>query len=467
MKDIDQLLEQYMPKPTRELNSDFSQTVITNIQSPTKKRPTAISYLRKLRRLPKLAIIGLGIALAACLGTGAYAAYQWLAPEATIKQSFINDDKKREYSIDLQNCGVFAGGTLGNGIQRFELAKYSTLTDSQVKKVLTDTCAYRSLSQFIDKKWQGTRLDTVKQGQAVITYSSPDEGRSTMGTVMAISPMSITVEAKTYQEPGKPVWNGQPPNESSNPRYYPEGRVSTATYPLTNKTEVWYRSTTQSLSDIKVGDTVSVMLRYSYTAEVDGDIGYDNPTKTTTTAALIKSDVDPAYVQLQSLGNPKYIGPIFQLTGCDQTPEYDCLSYESTAIHKEVFYAVTVANENVTPFNKNSVVLGDKYFRADMPIETHHAKYHTVQGRIIDLDKRRNTVTIQSRGVVKAIAIQLPTNVLDAYAKNTGKHLAIGGMLQLDYAQQGSDKVTDIKPSHIYMLSLVQYQLPDGTYVNY
>lgn len=413
----------------------------------------------KLKHLPKFAVVGLAILGITLTGGAAYAAYKWLAPEVTVlNETKQNDDNKREYTVNIENCGVTVGGTpISDGEQRFEVVKDSTLTQEQVKKVLQDTCAYQQLIEFSNDHWRQTEYGSIKKGDTVITYGAFDQTKYDIGRVTALTTTSITIETTVYSE----LANGGLYDPAVPTPYFPEGKLVTSTYPLPAQPEYWYQGSRVNQDTVQVGDAVYLQVRNRSTAKADNDMTMNQDTKADV-VGVTKVDIDTGYVQSAPfIGNPALVGQIFQLVGCEGSKEYLCLSVNSQS-HSEYVYAHSGLVEGI-PFDR-SVEEASAYFRKDMP-ENPTGYSHTIQGRIHKLDGKY--MTLFSRGTVNKIEIELPYDVIGSYNKTNDSPVEQGDFIQIDYMQKQREDQQQIKPGDVYRIMLMQYQLPDGTYKKY
>ncbi|HEV7454178.1 MAG TPA: hypothetical protein VGO07_02870, partial [Candidatus Saccharimonadales bacterium] len=155
--DIHDLLQRQRVTPRRPLSNNFTNDILKSIGDTPRKRPLAgrlhlpIAEIHmRLLHLPKVALVTLAIVAAGTGTAAAYGAYSWLIPRIGILGiTARNDDNKREFAVDIKDCGVMVGGeTANNGVQRYEVAKDANLSDEQVVTVLKTSCEYQQLLQL-------------------------------------------------------------------------------------------------------------------------------------------------------------------------------------------------------------------------------------------------------------------------------------------------------------------------------
>lgn len=476
MSDIDALLH-HRPKPNRPLRDNFTQQVIeviaTNATTHDSRNVIKEFYMRLLR-LPKLALVAVALTGAGSISAGAYATYQWLVPEVNITHiTQANDDNKREFTVSIKDCGVIVGGaTVSDGIQHYEVAKGSNLTNDQVIKVLKNSCNFQQVLQMVQTRWHdpmpplnpkpGTIFSIVMLGQGLQNVLNDPS----IGTVAAIDGSNITINSTVYQEYDGPsvFYPGQKiPDMSTLTQYFPNGKLLSRTFPLAGSTEVVDNGQDVPMSQVKPGDTVFFLTESQHTVQSNGTWG---PNQNTQVIRLIKTDIDPAYVQTaMGIGNPAIVGPIAQLQQCQGNGQYLCVGDGKTGYlqYKEV-YAVP-SQADVMPgqgFDDNN-----KYFRKDLDLTKSNAGdlFHEIEGRITKISG--NTITFQSRGTVATFNLTLPYDAVTAFNKNHTQKVSVGDMVNVDYLQATNENHTVIKSGDVTSFALVLRQLSDGSLVQY
>ncbi len=418
----------------------------------------------KIKHLPKVALVALVIMAILSTGAVAYAAYHWLEPKITIlNETKENDDKKREYSVNIENCGIVVGGTpIGNGVQGFEVLKDSKLTQAQIEKVLKDTCVYQQILEFSQKHWQSDTQRNVKKGESVVTYGNYDQRKYDIGKVISIDDSSLSIETTVYSElPDVKLGDTITP-ENVTSTFYPNGKKVISRYKLATSPEFWYHDAQITKNNIHTGDIISVVIRNHNMATSDNYMT-DLMLGDTEVAGIIKTDIDTAYTQsLPFVGDPLKAGQVFKLVGCQGSGQYICLSTNSPTLHTEAIYADSRSREDVAPWEK--IENADKYIRKDIP-ENPTGYFHTVEGRIAKING--NKFSLYSRGKVQKITVELPYDVLAAYNRSHTTQAQEGSFIQINYLQKPGENQTKIKPQDINRMSLIQYQLPNGSYVKY
>jgi hypothetical protein len=116
--DIHDLLQRQRITPRRPLSNNFTNDLLKNIGGRPRKRsfaerlhlPIPEIHMRLLQ-LPKVALVTLAIVVAGTGTAAAYGAYNWLIPKIDILGiNADNDDHKREFAVDIKNCGIMVGG---------------------------------------------------------------------------------------------------------------------------------------------------------------------------------------------------------------------------------------------------------------------------------------------------------------------------------------------------------------------
>lgn len=476
MSDIDELLH-HRPKPNRPLRDNFTQQVMGAIvaDAPTHDSRNVIKeFYMRLLRLPKLALVAVAVAGVGSVSAGAYAAIQWLVPEVNITHiTQANDDNKREFTVSVKDCGVIVGGaTVSDGIQHYEVAKGSTLTNDQVVKVLKDTCNFQQVLQMVNNRWHdpmppispkpGTVFSTIMLGEGLQNVLNDPS----IGTVAAIDGSSITINSTVYQEYDGPsvFYPGQKiPDMNTLTKYFPNGKLLSRTFPLAATPEVVDNGQDVPISQVKPGDTVFFLTESQHTVQANGIWG---PNQNTQVIRLIKTDIDPAYVQTgMGIGNPAIVGPIAQLQQCQGNSKYLCVGDSRTSyLQYKPVYAVP-SQADVMPgqgFDDNN-----KYFRKDLDLSKASAGdlFHEIEGRITAIVG--NTVTFQSRGTVTNFSLTLPYDVVTAFNKGHTQKVSVGDLVNIDYLQATNENHTIIKSGDVTSFSLVLRQLPDGSLVQY
>ncbi|HSX06077.1 MAG TPA: hypothetical protein VLF69_06455 [Candidatus Saccharimonadales bacterium] len=145
MKNLEQLLQQHTPKPTRPLKHTFTQTVVAEITA----RPEAASAYTRLSRLrsrllSRAGLLSLGTG-ALLIGGTAMAVTLWPTPSVSQTTSQELASGNHIVGYDAKNCGYFASldGTKslsGDDKVYYEIRQGSKLTDQQLQTALQGVC---------------------------------------------------------------------------------------------------------------------------------------------------------------------------------------------------------------------------------------------------------------------------------------------------------------------------------------
>ncbi|MET0779775.1 MAG: hypothetical protein ABWY71_02990 [Candidatus Saccharimonadales bacterium] len=477
--DIHDLLQRQRVTPRRPLSNNFTNDILKRI-GDTPHRPSLAERLHlpipeirmRLLHLPKAALVALAIVAAGTSTAAAYGAYSWLIPRIDILGIVANnDDNKREFVVDVKDCGVMYGGeTANNGSQRYEVSPDAHLTDEQVIKVLKNSCDYQQILQMMNTRWKGdSQIVGRNPGDAIDMTSAGANGTNIindpwLGKVTALDATHITIDSVVYQQyngkntylPGDPV-----PDPSTQTEYYPKGKTISRTFEIKPDMDVILDGQTVPRDQLKVGDKIVFM------SQAKGTIGADHMWNITSlqVAHVIKTHIDPAYVQPMWVGDPAIINAIARLERCQGNGDYLCIAGKSMQLQFKMAYSYTSQLEIFTPgqdFSGN-----EKYFRTDINPRTNEGNkfYHSIEGRITSIDGNR--LTLQSRGKIEKFNVTLPYDVAGQFNKTQKQKIAKGTYIQISYFLKNGEDPHDIKSGDIQALSLLLRQLGDGSLAKY
>jgi|GEM_PF-2307875 len=460
MKDTDDLLRRHPVAPKRQLSSDFTNNVIQHIEqreSGTLLKRSLREVHMKLLRLPKFALIALVILAAGTVTTAGYAAVNWLIPKITVLDiSSNNDDNKREFLMDVKDCGVMVGGqTADNGKQRYEVAKDANLTDEQVFKVINNSCKYQQFSRF--DPWKDNSMPGA--GASNITNDP------SIGTITAMDESHVTIKSKVYQDYTGPdsIPAGQPvPDFETFVTHYPKGKELTRTFTLSPQADVYADGKPVLRSELKVGDNVyflSVAKSYDNPASFGDKYGLP-----TTVLHFVKTDIDPTYVQPAMMGDPSIVNAVTRIVGCQGNGQYLCVDGMKMNMPSKMVYAANVMQDLPAEYS-DTFKDNKKYFRTD--IDDMHAgdKYHHIEGRITKMDGTH--LELRSRGKVDTFSVTLPYDAVKQFNQTAKQKLSVDDYVKVDFYQNPNEGLTTVKSTDIVGLTLLLRQLGDGTYVKY
>lgn len=473
MKDPDDLLRSYRPTPTRPLKSDFTQTVLKTIAAQPPK-PRWIQLLQntfvRFSVLPKFALIVLAVIGMGSAGSVAYAAYQWIAPRIAITNiNPNNDDNKREYTLDVQDCGLMVGGqTADNGTERYEVAKGVNLSDEQVKKVITESCKYQRLLEFAQKLPTESPNREAKPGDTITLLEFGAGGENVIndpsyGEVTAITDKTVTIASTVYRQYNGPsvIRADEPiPDFNKLTEYFPEGKVITRTFNLAADAKVYENGEVVDKERLRVGDEVLFMARVKRT--VLSEESWSKPFDVQV-VQLVKSDIDLAYVRPMSVGNPAIIGAVTRLGTCQGNANYLCVASKSQHLRYTMIYLV----RQLTDAPPDGRFIGnEQYFRTDItPFTMKPEHFHQIEGRITAIDGQ--TITLRARGKPEMFTVKLPYDAIKIFNDSHKKSIVVGDMVQLNYAQQLYENHQFVSPGDIINFALLERELPDGTMEKY
>jgi len=439
------------------------------------KVPKKESLFMKYKHLPKFAMVAIAFAVLATIGGTVYAAVRWLEPRITITTyTELNDEQKRQYTVDVKDCGVQVGGaTVENGIMHYEIAPKATISDAQVTKAIKDSCNFQQLENMINKRWanEGASNPDAKPGD-VIEQVSLGVGEDNVmndppiGKITALSANSITITTTTYstfEGPGAMAPTQANSTETNDyVKYYPQGKQFERVLPLASSLEIYEDGKTIAKSSLAVGDTVAFMTKQSRTVLADGSW---SDASNATAIRLFKTGIDPAYVMNQSIGNPAITNAITRLQGCQNNGQYLCIAPKFEDFRYDYFYAYS---KNMATPVSDTFANNEKYFRKDIDFMSKDAgKYmFMVQGRIAAIDG--TDITLVTRGdKAKPFTITLPYDAISQYNKQHRDGIKKGSYIEINYVHKPNQKPTAIASSDIYSMSLIYRIQANGTLSQY
>ncbi|HSX17077.1 MAG TPA: hypothetical protein VLH86_03190 [Patescibacteria group bacterium] len=481
MNDIHDLLSRHRVSPGRPLKKTFTNDILKSIASEPHRLPLAgwfrfaIPEVRmRLLQLPKAALIGLAIVAAGTGTAAAYSAYTWLVPKINILGiTAHNDDNKREFVVNIADCGVMVGGeAASNGQnQRYEVSPDAHLSDAQVMKVLQNSCDYQQILDMMNNHWkEDAQIMGQHAGDAIDITTAGAGGENVIndpwvGKITALDASHISIDSTVYQQyngknvymPGETV-----PDASTLTTYYPHGKTISRTLELKPGADVVYNGNTIARDQLKVGDTIV------FISQIKGTIGtgYTRNITSTQVAHIIKTDIDPAYVQPMWVGDPSIVNAIARLDTCPGNSGYLCLASKSMQLHFQTVYSYT-GNTETSPTPDSRFVGNEKYFRADINLNSSDSgkNYRAIEGRIASLNGSK--MTLLSRGKVQSFTVTLPYDAVAQFNQTAKQKVAVGDYVQVNYMQKDTEDHTIIKASDIMGLSQLQRQLGDGSYAKY
>jgi len=244
MKDIDTMLSQHTPKPKRELNSYFTESVIAGIKNGynEEKEPNRLRLaLRWIHTIPGM--VALLIALATC-GLTAYAVTSNLLSSSpsttpTVTQSptdptiitvslnnclipwFNGDLQPAPATNPIQGPEQVAHDELENGPTQFKLLKPAEYPASVVKNGILEFCEQQGITDFYKK---------IEPSWAASPPPADTRYNGYYGKILSISSSQVTIQMP---------WSGQ---------------VLTITYPLTSSVSLYKDETSITVASLHAGD---------------------------------------------------------------------------------------------------------------------------------------------------------------------------------------------------------------------
>lgn len=472
MKEPEDLLRQWRPTPKRPLKAEFTKEVLLHLEKPRNSASERLQTLFvQLLRLPKFALLILAVVVAGSLSTGVYAAYQWAIPKISIL--FVNpnnDHNNREFLVNVEDCGVMVGGeTANNGAQRFEVSRQANLSDEQVMRVLQNSCQYQQALQFMNTEWSDGGAPPEGVPGQVITLRAPGAGGFNIkndpwfGTVTALSDTQITIESTIYSFYNGPKFipAGDPiPDFNKLTEYYPGGKSLTRTFDLVAAPEIVENGQPVNRDQLKVGDRVLFMSEVART--ILPDLSWSEPTSIRV-IRLMKTAIEPEYVQPFGIGNPSIVGAIARLDGCQGNGDYLCVVAKHEYLRYKMIYLVQQMSEAAPDprFDGN-----EKYLRSDINNQNMSGEhFHQIEGRLLSIDG--TAVTLQARGKADTFKVTLPYDAVKKFNETQDSQVKVGDMVQINYAQQPAEDHRTVNSGDILSFALLQRQQGDGSLVSY
>jgi hypothetical protein len=323
---------------------------------------------------------------------------------------------------------------------------------------------------MMNNRWKGdAQIIGQNPGDAIDITAAGAGGANVIndpwvGKVTAFDAMHITIASIVYQQyngpsyykPGDPV-----PDQSKLTEHFPKGKAISRTLEIKPDMDVVLDGQTVPRDQLKIGDTVVFM------SQSKGTISADNTWNITSlqVAHVIKTDIDPAYVQPMWVGDPAIVNAIARLEHCQGNGDYLCIAGKSMQLQFKLAYSYTSNLETPTPSQDFSG--NEKYFRTDInPRGNDGGKYyHSIEGRVTGING--NKLTLQSRGKVQKFSIELPYDVVTQFNKGQKQNITIGSYIQVSYMQKNGENRTNIKSNDITAMSLALRQAADGSLVKY
>ncbi len=298
MKDVEQLLSKHIPKPSRTLRASFTQSVIATIQDGPKQHKWRV--LRNRLHTPLLSKTSLlSLAGVVLLGSGAAAIVLWPTPSVTPTMSQALPSGNHIVGYNAKNCNYFgapsdAVGHSGTNEQLYyEVRQGSKLTDQQLQDALEGVCEENVSNAEVTsiiKKLPGNTSDVVS---------------SLTETIHGITKDTISLALDPHYP--ATIHSSQPG----------------ITYSHFAPTLLIYNeSNLASYSDLKIGDSVKIVVRD--TAEAKGNYNPLNHSETAQVLAIIKVPPLTANPELfyEAVG-----GDLVRLEPCKNSPTGFCRAY--------------------------------------------------------------------------------------------------------------------------------------------
>ena len=302
---VDAKLRSGNARPRRELRADFTQTISDHIQAhPRHRRMSAQEFFMKLLDKPAMAIAALVVAVV--ISGTAYAAANW--PNITaIFGGEQQTPQGRIVKVDTANCHSETAFTVTKptdqrgGPRYFRIKDGSKLTNDQVTQMVKGQCEQGAQSDVL--------LDKMKQnyhGDNVI-------GGYIDNTITALSATSITLASD--------IPMGISPNKV-------EVRHVVKTFNhIDPAVQIYYKTDTLQLSDLKVGDHIAFAYRATGDALQHSETMSPAEVNTdeTTIVMIVKNTPDA----VAAVNYQKYLGSEFEeVTPCKSTPSGYCTAEE-------------------------------------------------------------------------------------------------------------------------------------------
>ena len=299
MKDIDQLLTQHMPKPKRELNSTFSNTVIMEIRTT--------KHTSKLQRLLHAARGKVGLAVATgfiLVGGTAAALTLWPTPNVETALNKELPSGNHIVGYNTTNCQYY-GTTEGsvpktNEALYYEVRAGSTLTDEQLRNSLQAVCAENISNEAISKIAQ------------TVAKNSPNTSSTLAYRVEAVGANGITVSPDLQYDASQ--YTVKPHQTFA---HFADNLV------------VQNQAASAQFSDIQVGDTVKMLLQ-AMPSNTDELRQLANDPETVTVLAILKVPpltADPTTFYTATGED------LVRLEPCTSSPTGYCRAYEFIEKH--------------------------------------------------------------------------------------------------------------------------------------
>lgn len=308
MKNLETLLKNQQPEPSRELAADFTDRVLAQLtDAPAPHGFKALLLTLKAKLHTKIGIVTVtGIVLA---GGTAAALSVWPTPSVTQLplQTSSLPSGNHIVGYDAQNCDYFS--SLNGAAPKYtsekiyyEIRQGSKLTDQQLQTALQGVC---------EENISNNQVSVVVK---LLPKNLPNSFSSGALTVNAISANSITVTQDKHY----------------NPALMPDTATVTYTHFATDVL-VYNESERAAYSDIKAGDTVKLVLQDNSGQNTTRDYRPDSQPDKVTVWAIIKI---PALTADPTLFYTSVGSDIVRLDPCKTSPTGFCRAYDFTPQQK-------------------------------------------------------------------------------------------------------------------------------------
>lgn len=198
MKDIETLLEsQAAPKPHRELQAGFTQSVVAELRA--NPQPTKSSFYERISmkfHKPALALAS-AIAALTLFGGTAYATDGFTQMPSFLNAIFTSETQlpngDRVVVLDTKECrAIEADGTVSqpkSSTQYFRLTKASTLTTTELLQLVQGNCESNNLSETLRQTY--AELEELNTANKNALYSTADM------TIRSVSQDALTAAGST------------------------------------------------------------------------------------------------------------------------------------------------------------------------------------------------------------------------------------------------------------------------------
>ncbi len=238
MKKIDKMLADYSgPKPARQLSSNFTQKIISEIERRPRpqSRWAMFKEMIPMKTLPKPTATAIAAFAVIALSGTAYALYAWLPANVHLGDAKTLPNGNRVLALSAENCNYF--GSKPQGGQEaiyYEVKKDSTLSNQQAIAMMQGICEDNQVDAVVSSIIKS--LDDVDNPLRGIGY-----------IVQSVDDKSIVVTQ-------------------------PSSGQEATTYAIGKAVKVYDRQNSSTLNTIAVGDTVALIAEDHHALPAERDL---------------------------------------------------------------------------------------------------------------------------------------------------------------------------------------------------